>query len=144
MGIKNKMFIVEMDKTLITIAFNKILFEFFDEIIQIVPENGDIKNTRIFLKMMQMMNAQLIIKLWYKNLYEPYRGKIENNDLSFFIDKEYQDEASSLPNAREVLQGIDKLREPIRNMSSINKETSMKFIQKLSKLSQLYNDGVNK
>ena len=133
-----------MDKTLITIAFNKILFEFFDEIIQIVPENGDIKNTRIFLKMMQMMNAQLIIKLWYKNLYEPYRGKIENNDLSFFIDKEYQDEASSLPNAREVLQGIDKLREPIRNMSSINKETSMKFIQKLSKLSQLYNDGVNK
>lgn len=118
-----------------------MLFEFLDEVIQIVPDSTDVKNTRLFLNMIQMANTAMIIKLWYTNLYEPYREKIENNDLSFFIDKEYQEEASTLPNAREVLQGIDNLRTPIRNMSDVNKEISMKYIQKLSKLSQLYHDG---
>jgi hypothetical protein len=130
-----------IDKTLVSRAFNKMLFEFLDEVIQIVPDSGDVKNTRLFLNMIQMANTALIIKLWYTNLYDPYRGQIDNNDLSFFIDKEYQEEASTLPNAREVLQGIDNLRGPIRNMSDSNKETSMKYIQKLSKLSQLYHDG---
>jgi len=130
-----------IDKTLVSRAFNKMLFEFLDEVIHIVPDSSDVKNTRLFLNMIQMANTALIIKLWYTNLYDPYRGQIDNNDLSFFIDKEYQEEANYLPNAREVLQGIDNLRTPIRNMSDSNKETSMKYIQKLSKLSQLYHDG---
>ena len=130
-----------IDKTLVSRAFNKMLFEFLDEVIQIVPDNSDVKNTRLFLNMIQMANTSLIIKLWYTNLYEPYKGQVDNNDLSFFIDKEYHEEANRLPNASEVLQGIDNLRTPIRSMSKANKDISMKYIQKLSKLSQLYNDN---
>jgi len=132
-----------MDKTAITKAFNKILFEFLDEVIAIVPENADIKHTRLFLDMMRMANPSMILKLWYTNLSVPYAAQIERNDLSFFIDKEYQEEASYLPNASEVLQGIDKLRKPVREMSDSNKETSMKYIKKLSNLSVLYHEGLN-
>jgi hypothetical protein len=131
-----------MDKSAITKAFNKILFEFLDEVIAIVPDNADIKHTRLFLDMMRMANGSLILKLWYTNMSVPYAAQIERNDLSFFIDKEYQEEASYLPNASEVLQGIDKLRKPVREMSDVNKETSMKYIKKLSNLSVLYHEGI--
>lgn len=127
-----------MDKSSITKAFNKTLFEFLDEIIVIVPENGDVKNTRMFLDMIRSANPALIIKLWFSSVYEPYVEQIENNDLSFFIDKNYVDDTQYLLNAKDVMQGIDKIRQPIREMSETNKAVSMKYLQKLSKLSQLY------
>jgi len=126
------------DKSMITKAFNKTLFEFLDEIIVIVPDNGDVKNTRMFLDMIRSANPSLIIKLWFSSVYEPYASQIEENDLSFFIDKNYDDDTQYLVNARDVMQGIDKIRQPIREMSETNKATSMKYLQKLSKLSQLY------
>jgi hypothetical protein len=43
-----------------------------------------------------------------------------------------------MSNATDIMKAIDKIREPIRNMGDENKTHTMKYIQNLSKLSQVY------
>ena len=127
-----------MDKKTVYRAFNNTLTEFLDQVIQIVPVNADIKKTKIFLDMVQKVSPSLVTKIWYDNMYSPYAAQIDEGDITFFIEKEYKEDVNAMQYANEVLQGIQKIREPIRGMSTENKEISMKFIQKLSQLSQLF------
>ena len=57
---------------------------------------------------------------------------------SFFFEKDYAKDLGKLSNQSEILEIINKLREPVRNMSDENKAQTMKYIQTLSKLSDLY------
>lgn len=127
-----------MDKTAVLKAFNKILNEFLEEVIHIVPDSTDIKKTKVYFDTIRSFNPSLVIKLWYSNIYAPYANEIDNGDIRFFIEKEYTEDIHALQNNTEVLQGIQKIREPIKSMSESNKATSMDYIQKLSQLSTLY------
>jgi len=127
-----------MDKSTISRAFNKMMLEFLDDIILIVPENGDIKKTRLYFEALKSMNPSLLIKQWHIHVYDTYGEKIEAGDISFFLDKDYVADISVMQNATEVLEAINKLREPIRGMSETNKAVSMKYLQKMSQLSLLY------
>lgn len=127
-----------MDKSTVLRAFNQILNEFLDEVILLVPDNTDIKKTKIYFETIRGLNPSLVIKLWYTNIYAPYTTQIDQGDISFFIEKEYTGDIHALKNNTEVLQGIQRIREPIKQMSESNKATSMTYIQKLSQLSTLF------
>jgi len=127
-----------MDKTTIMRAFNNMFTEFLDDVIVIVPENGDIKKTKLYFDTVRSMNPSIVIKLWFSNVYEPYRNQIDAGDIRFFINKEYEQDIHELQNASEVLQAIQKLKQPVREMSEANKAISMTYLQKLSQLSGLY------
>ena len=75
-----------------------------------------------------------------KFVYHPYKDVIDNGDISFFFDKDYSNDLSTVTNANKILNIIDTLREPIKEMGDANKEHTTKYIQNLSKLSMLYND----
>jgi hypothetical protein len=129
-----------MDKTIITRTFNKTISEFLDDIIEIIPEKQDVQNTKMYLDAIKSINPSLLIKVWYKHIYEIYGIQIESGDISFFINKNYVEDINIMQNANEVLHSIDKIRGPIRDMSEKNKEISMKYLQKLTQLSVLYNN----
>ena len=44
-----------------------------------------------------------------------------------------------MSNAGEIMKAIDKIREPVRNMGDENKAHTMRYIQNLCKLSDVYN-----
>jgi hypothetical protein len=127
-----------MDKITITRAFNKMIFEFLDDIISIVPENIDIKNTKIYFETIKNLNPSLIIKLWYTYVYDPYKSYIDEGNVEYFINKNYISDVQKMQNVTEILNGIQKIRDPIRGMTETNKAISMTYIQKLSKLSEMY------
>ena len=142
MGLKTKLdsllYYYMTDKTTILRAFNTHFFDFIDELIVIFPENSDIANSKTSFTFFKKANPTCIIKAWYKYVYVPYKDIIASGDISFFFEKDYQKDLNDLSNPGEIMKVIDSLREPIRNMGDTNQAHSMKYIQNLCKLSDIY------
>lgn len=128
------------DKSSILRAFNTHLFDFMDDLIGIFPNNNDLVLAKSSFDTIKKANPTAIIKAWLKFVYHPYKDVIDNGDISFFFDKDYSDDLSTVSNANKILNIIDTLRSPIKEMGDTNKEHTIKYIQNLSKLSMMYND----
>jgi hypothetical protein len=126
------------DKSSILKTFNTQFFAFLDDIIRIFPDNIDIATARKSFETIKRANPTIIIKVWKSNVYSTYKASIDNGDIEFFINKDYAADLNSVANSQEVMSVIDTLRAPIREMDSVNKSHTMKYIQVLSKLSELY------
>ncbi len=126
------------DKSTYSRAFNTHFFEFLDDIISIFPNNMDLKSARVSFEAVKRANPTIIIKVWYTHVYIPYKETIDAGDISYFINKDYKDDLSALGNSGELLNIIDKLRDPLRNMSATSLTHSTKYIQNLCKLAILY------
>jgi hypothetical protein len=127
-----------MDKTTVLKAFNTLFFTFLNDVISIFPENEQLTVAKTSFETIKKMNVTAIIKAWNHFVFLPYQAQIEAGDISFFIDKDYGNDITHLSNSDDIMQTIDKFRDPIRQMSEENKSHSMNYIKKLSQLSQMY------
>ena len=128
------------DKTLLMNAFNAQLFEFFDDIECIFTEDTSVKKAKNALLIIKKLNPSLIIKIWYVYIYSKYKTEIDNNNIEFFIDKDYKNDLENMNKSDDIVKNIDKIREPIKNMSKENQEKSFKYIKNLCILSKLYTE----
>ncbi len=126
------------DKSSINKAFNTLLFSFVDDIITIFPEQEDIATAKTSMMSFKQMNPSLLIKSWYKMVYVPYANVIDAGDVSFFFDKDYSSDLQNVPNGKELMKMIDKVRGPIRSMDETNRGHCAEYVLKLSKLSEMY------
>lgn len=127
------------DKTTILRAFNNHFFELFDDLIRVLPENREISYAKNSFETIKKANPTAIIKSWYNFVFLQYKDVIDNGNLTFFIDKDYCSDLSHLNKSEEIIKMIDNIRNPIREMDDVNKTHSLKYIQNLCKLSNLYN-----
>jgi len=126
------------DRTTILRSFNTHFFDFLNDIILIVPDSTDLAVAKTSFDTIKRANPTAIIKAWNTYVYTPYADVIDSGNISFFFEKDYKSDLVNLANSNEIVKIIDKIREPIRNMSDVNQAHSQKYIQNLSKLSQLY------
>jgi hypothetical protein len=126
------------NKSTFSKAFNKHFFEFLDDMSNIFPENDDIKVAKKSFDTIKRLNTTAIIKAWYTHVYSPYKDIIDNNNIDFFIQKDYSNELTGVSKANDILAMIDKIRNPISEMGETNKLHCAKYIQNLSKLSFMY------
>jgi len=126
------------DKSTVNKAFNTLLFQFLDAIIEIYPEEEDIATAKESFETYRKMNPTIISKLWYKMVYTPYKDVIEQGDITFFFNKDYNSDLQHVPNSKEVARIIDKIRTPISEMNTGNQKICADYILKLSKLSEMY------
>jgi hypothetical protein len=126
------------DKSTILKSFNNLFFGFLDEIIQIIPENQEVPAARNSFDTIRRANPTSIAKAWYLFVYKPYETVIETGNISFFFDKDYSGDLQTLSNASRIMEIIDKIRDPIKNMGPENLAHSTKYIQNLCKLSSIY------
>lgn len=126
-------------KGLILKSFNKQFFDFLEDVNTIVEHNPDIETSRIYFEGIKKANPSLLLKIWHTFIYIPYQTQINEGDLRFFLEKDYSKDLSELKNNKEILKIIDNsLRNPIREMTPVNKSHCMKYIQILCKLSDAY------
>jgi hypothetical protein len=128
-----------MDKSNILKTFNDHFVDFIEDIQNVFPNNPDIHASKTALLAIKKANPKLIIKIWDEYIVRKYKDRIVNGDLSFFIDKDYTEDLSDMDSAATIVKKINVLRGPIRDMGSENQEKCMKYIQNLTKLSELYN-----
>lgn len=124
-------------KNLVSI-FNEHLVEFFDDIQSIFPDNADILTGKNSLYTFKKINPALIIRIWATYIASVYATQIENNDLSFFIGKDYSTDLVYTSNAEKTMEIINRLRGPISQMNQAEQVKTMKYIKNLSKLSMLH------
>ena len=127
------------DKLTLTRAFNTMFIQFLEEVIQIVPEGNDIRKAKGYFEMVKSMNPSAIIKVWFTNVYTPYAAVIDSGDIiSFMVDKDYDSDIASFDNTKEIMDVVNSLRYSLQTMSEHNKNISMDYVKKLSKLSKMY------
>ena len=125
-------------------AFNKHIFEFLNDIQSIFPENTEIKNSIDYLETLKTANPTLLIKIWYNFIYSPYSDPIDKGNIDFFLEKDYSQDLSNLPQHEKILEVIDNsLREPLKKMDAQNKGSCIKHIQLISTISSKYMEEKN-
>ena len=118
-------------------AFNDHFMEFVNDVQTVFPEDPDILLAKNALIAIRKANPKMIVKIWKSYIADKYKDKIKENDISFFLDKDYSSDVSYVPGSDKIMDSINRLRQPIKNMTPENQLKSMKYIQNLTKLSEL-------
>jgi hypothetical protein len=118
-------------------AFNDHFIEFVNDVHCVFPDDADILATKNALTTIRKLNPRMIVKIWNSFIVSKYKSEIESGNIEFFINKDYSQDVSVTSNSDKIMESIDRLREPIKNMSLENQAKVMKYIQNLTKLSQL-------
>ena len=126
------------DKSTVLKTFNIQFFSFIDDVIKVFPDRDELVVGKRSFETIKRANPTIIIKIWFSHVYNNYRESIDNGDVEYFIQKDYQQDLKSLANNDEVLKIINTLRQPISEMDEVNKKHTVKYLQVLSKLSEMY------
>lgn len=115
-------------------VFNNHFEDFVNDIQSVFPEDPDILTAKNALATIRKANPKLLVKIWMKYVVVPYSSQIEKGDIDFFINKDYSQDLSRNDNADKIMESIDRLRNPVKMMSTENQMKTMKYIQNLTKL----------
>ena len=118
-------------------AFNDHFFDFLKDVQNVFPEDTDILTAKNALSAVRKANPKMIVKIWNAFIVGKYKGEIEAGNMDFFINKDYSNDVSNAANSDKIMESINRLREPIKNMSEDNQAKVMKYIQNLTKLAEL-------
>lgn len=125
-----------MTTNLVTV-FNDHFSEFVNDVQSVFPDDTDILTAKNALLAIRKANPKLLVRIWIKYVYTPYKQQIDEGDINFFLTKDYSSDLAKSDNADKIMESIDRLRKPVKDMSPENQAKTMKYIQNLSKLAML-------
>jgi len=125
-----------MTTTYLTV-FNDHFIDFITDIQNVFPENADVLTAKNALIAIRKANPKIIVKIWNTFVVGKYKGEIEAGNLDFFFEKDYSSDMTTMPSASKILEAIDRLRQPVKQMGPENRAKTMKYIQNLTKISAL-------
>jgi len=125
-----------MTTNLVTV-FNDHFAEFVNDVQSVFPDDADILTAKNALLAIRKANPKLLVRIWMKYVYTPYKEQIEAGDINFFLTKDYSSDLARNDNADKIMESIDRLRKPVKDMSPENQAKTMKYIQNLSKIATL-------
>lgn len=128
------------EKSFIVKTFNDHFFEFFEDVLKILPDNMHIKTALRSFKTVSDLNKSILIKCWHKFVYMKYTDVINTGDITFFFEKDYSTDISHLSNSNNIMEIIDTIRQPVKDAceNPVNKQHVTTYIQNLSRLSVAY------
>ncbi len=118
-------------------AFNDHFMEFLNDVQSVFPQDADILTAKNALTAIRKANPKMIVKIWKAYIADKYRDQIAAGDIGFFLTKDYSGDVATASGSDKIMESIDRLREPIKNMGPDNQAKVMKYIQNLTKLSVL-------
>lgn len=119
-------------------AFNDHFDEFLNDIVNIFPDDMDVKSARNSITLLKKANPRVLIGIWNNYVSAKYSDEIEAGDISFFTDKDYTNDVINTGSSEQVMDAIDRIRQPIKMMSDANQQKTMKYIQNLKKICDMY------
>jgi len=120
-------------------VFNEHFTEFINDIQSVFPEDPDILTAKNALFAIRKANPKLLVRIWNKYIVSPYQHQISAGNIEFFLNKDYSQDLSRNDNSEKIMESIDRLRGPVKQMSKENQQKTMKYIQNLSKLAVMIN-----
>jgi len=118
--------------------FNDHFMEFIDAVQTVFPDNVDIMSAKNSLSAIRKANPKLIVKIWNKYIIGPYQNQINEGNVEFFLLKDYSTDLVNANNQGQIMDAINRLRDPVRQMNPKEQQNVMKYLQNLSKLANLH------
>ena len=121
-------------------AYNNHLKEFITDITTVLPKDSELRTTKFFLEGLIKIKPSQIIKAWKLYIIEPYKLQISKGDYNFFLNKDYTNDIGKGVdgNSNDILNAISRIRIKLKNLDEIDKKKTIKYVQNLSKLCELY------
>ncbi len=127
-----------MDNSSILKAFNNHLVELLEDVKVLFPSDINIKTALKMVSMLKKANPKMIIKGWKSYVSDRYKNEISNGDFDFFLNKNYQNDVDDVEDAGQVLQTIQLIKDKFQQMNEQNRRKTIKYVQNLTKLCDLY------
>ena len=127
-----------MNTSSVVRAFNDHFNELIQDLKRVFPGNEDLLILETFVGNIRKMNPRLPITAWKECVTNVYSKEILSGDITFFLEKDYSQDLEGNSSSDYIINGIDKLRGPIRQLGENDKEKSMKYIQNLTKLAAAF------
>tara|TARA_B110001454_G_scaffold218409_1_gene246281 strand:- start:1304 stop:1693 length:390 start_codon:yes stop_codon:yes gene_type:complete len=118
-------------------VFNNHLLEFIDDVLRIFPDNIDLKTGKTFIEGIKKINPKSLIKIWKISVVDLYKKQINNNDYTFFLNKDYKNDLPT-DSTNKTMQIINDIKNLLKETSIKNKKKSMKYVQNLTKICILF------
>ena len=77
------------DKSIVLKAFLSQFTDFVEDIQSVFPDNADIDSAKTALFLLKKTNPRALLNTWITFIVEPYGAQIEQGDIGFFLDKDY-------------------------------------------------------
>jgi len=118
-------------------VFNDHFVEFVSDIQNVFPEDHDILVAKNSLLAIRKANPKMIVKIWKTFIVDKYQQEIEAGNLDFFMEKDYSQDVAASEYSGKIMDSINRLRGPIKQMTTESQQKTMKYIQNLTKLAAL-------
>jgi hypothetical protein len=127
-----------MNSSQILKTFNDHFIEFVSDVQSVFPENIDLLTAKNAFLAIRKANPRIIVKIFKAQVSDPYQKEIDSGDLGFFIVKDYANDLVDADNSKQIMDAIDGLRNPVKQMDAENQAKVMKYLQNLKKLATIY------
>jgi hypothetical protein len=119
-------------------TFNNQLEEFLGDLCILFPDDSEIETLMKTIKRVRGVNPVISINAFKSYVTSKYREQILNNDLKFFIEKDYESDLVNTNMTERITSKINELRGPIGNLPTHDQSNVMKYLNNLVKLTDLY------
>ena len=120
-------------------AFNNHFMELVNDICNVFPDDLDIQSAKNSFILIKKANPKLLIRSWDMFVVQKYHQEIVDGKIEYFLQKDYTEDLElGGNNTKQIIDAIDRLRAPIRNMNAIEQEKILKYLQNLCKLTLVF------
>jgi hypothetical protein len=121
-------------------AFNTHLLELLEDLKTLYPADINIKTAIRLVSTLKKANPKMLLKGWKVSVNDEYKKQIEEGDFDFFLNKEYdRDIGGDLKqSSSQILDAINLIKIKFRDMDETNRKKTIKYVQNLTKLCNLY------
>lgn len=120
-------------------VFNNHFMELVDDICNVFPDDLDIQSAKSSFILIKKANPKLLIRSWDMFVVQKYHQEIKDGKIEYFLQKDYTEDLElGGNNTKQIVDAIDRLRAPIRNMNESEQEKILKYLQNLCKLTLVF------
>ena len=121
-------------------TFGKQMEEFMEDMLVIFPNDNVILRGKMYFEMMKKANPRFIIRVWKNRIAAKYGQHIANGNFDIFVTMDLSEDISDNPvdNKEEVVSHLQNMLNTIIKMDEHNKNKAFKYIQNITKLSEMY------
>ena len=121
-------------------TFGKQVEEFMEDLLVIFPNDNVILRGKMYFEMMKKANPRFIIRVWKNRIAAKYGEQIASGDVAIFVTMDLTEDTadSQADNKEEVVNHLQNIWGSIIKMDEDNRNKAIKYIQNITKLSEMY------
>ena len=128
-----------MNKSEVLTGFNNHLTEMIDALLEVLPNNKELKAASVSIGTLRRANPKIIIPIWKTYVLDKYEENIMGGNIEYFLEKDYTEDVKDTGNATSILEKINIVKNTMKELDNENIDKTILYLQNLTKLCKVYN-----